>query len=1444
MREIISIHRRQRGDRWEYNINMVRTRNYISRIKHGFMLVFTGVVVLSVPGETKGGGGVPVRNHIKVSDVGETNKAGGFLYSDWLRPDATAANKQDVPVTFGSFVLSRSLLASVYDEVKNEWRQILQDNLGLQTAQGWLADTIADGQMGLADKWQHSSQEIYLQLAQTTTDSVLGAMAAGAEERAIVIRSVDWDLQLPVGDKDFQLGVNFLGPLHEKPDEAFLWQLRSYAGQNRTKGGNFGLIYRQARKGMFADDEAMYGGNAFLDYESGNDGDFWRWSLGVEYRSELLALYGNRYLALTDGEIQEDEYVYSADGYDVEAAWQLPEHPNVSGFVGYYLWEGENGDDDLKGIRYGTRLSFGEDGAQMELEFDSPEGSSKVKWGLQVSYLHKFGVPTSGAVETAERQFDPRNYFYDAVEREYAQKIRRSSSGGGGWRAAVVGLTGNAATLYAQLSNDEVLATLVGEKELPYSFNMLVNTTLAISTDIGASVLGDRDSFAMDLSAEPAVGSVTVSFIDEGRQLRLFPGAKVSLHHNGRRKPNIEYMVATIRMTLSPQQEQTDLQAWVDDDTLAVSLYEGAVAFAQNNAASVLVLGREAEARVWTMDGVTVVGGCGSGKERKNFVDDDGVAINAKTYCAPIVLEPVGAITVRGNLQSPILLTNISASGGSGIYRYSVVAGADFSFQDADLFLSPPKDFYLLTATVEVSDDTGVSTPGTLVVTVERAVEAIMANLSRGSYTVAHLEERVIETLSPNTGSPSYTFVLDDEAGVFGLVAAADDLSAELRINAVEGPALFIATVKINNINQVAIDNVFTVSVLPPVAAQAVNAQRFQMFGVIDNSFKSVVATITPSGGNGNYEYRKIADATDSFSTPDSNGVLSITAVNAVGTQALQVTVEVRDTFSAARMATVAVAVTVAGLSFSPLTVTSGVLAAGNILIDHFAEIESVSGCAGGVVNGKVSEITGDSLPVTNDPTSIKNSFDSGRYGIMVSVNLAGSYVYVITVSARCGGKADLSFSGAYRLDVANGSNEVFVPLQEAAANRTFAMDMDLQFRTPVSYLSPRYTLVAGGEYRNKKDDAALFTMDGANGMLMVSGGDERDGLYNNPYVLSVEISDSTSRRLTTAVSVVLISLLVRATDADLRGAGINSVTAAGEFSASYKTKTYNLSATEDFEVPLFAKSRGGLRIELVAGSTLALKSDDGSFVFVLGKSSEGVTWEFVDMPGVPIRYINSSSDFPSDASERSGEQVIIGPAVVHYKYFSSGIWYCIQGFTSCEFRNPTTSKLFSQSYFPAVLPSVIDDFSAEPMLAGHSSDFTLSPPFFMADKKRADNWKVWSDSHFMVNDYRYDTLAMRLPTRQAMDKFSYLWGLRQNVWAAQSPTSIAPSQLPIRHTAKANHNDFFMLCYPPGLFLFNKHGKAFVEAQMFHHQGVSCGAMERRYLTLQGNLGRHAGYA
>ena len=545
-----------------------------------------------------------------------------------------------------------------------------------------------------------------------------------------------------------------------------------------------------------------------------------------------------------------------------------------------------------------------------------------------------------------------------------------------------------------------------------------------------------------------------------------------------------------------------------------------------------------------------------------------------------------------------------------------------------------------------------------------------MANLSRGSYTVAHLEGRVIETLSPVDGSPPYSFVLDDGSGEFRLVAAADDLSAELRINAVAGPALFTVTVKIDdqNINQGAIDRIFTVSVLPPVAAQVVNAQRFQMFGVIDNGFKSVVATITPSGGNGNYEYRKIADATDSFSTPDSNGVLSIAGVNAVGTQILQVTVEVRDTFSAARMATVAVTVTVAGLSFSPLTVTSGVLATGNILIDHFAEIESASECTGGV-KGKIGAITGDSLPATEGITNIRNSFDSGRYGITVSVNLAGSYVYVITVRARCGGKDDLSFSGAYRLDVANGNSEVFVPLQEEAANRTVAID--LQFRTPVFYIPPlRYSLVDDGGYVNNKDGGALFTMDEANGMLTVSSGDERDGLYNNPYMLSVEISDSASQRLTTAVSVVLISLLVRAMEKDLHSVGI-SVTAAGQFSAS--SSPNNLSATEDFEI--LAKSRDGVRIELVAGSTLALKSEDGSFIIVLDGGSEGVTWVFIDMSG---DILTTFTGLPSNARERSGEQVIVGLRYerVANKYLSSSVWYCEQLVNTCDFLNPAALSL------------------------------------------------------------------------------------------------------------------------------------------------------------------------
>ena len=190
-------------------------------------------------------------------------------------------------------------------------------------------------------------------------------------------------------------------------------------------------------------------------------------------------------------------------------------------------------------------------------------------------------------------------------------------------------------------------------------------------------------------------------------------------------------------------------------------------------------------------------------------------------------------------------------------------------------------------------------------------------------------------------------------------------------------------------------------------------------------------------------------------------------------------------------------------------------------------------------------------------------------------MNLAGSYVYIITVRVLCIKQGDPNLIWSFLVPIGWMLQMAAMRLLCLCKKRRQTAHLPGIYNSVRQCLMCpplRYTLVADGGYRNSEDDAALFTMDGASGTLTVSGGDERDGLYNNPYVLSVEISDSTSRRLTTAVSVVLIPLLVRATEADLQAVGITDITPTGEFSAGGE----NFSATEDFEI--LAKSRDGVR--------------------------------------------------------------------------------------------------------------------------------------------------------------------------------------------------------------------------------------------------------------------------
>ena len=123
-----------------------------------------------------------------------------------------------------------------------------------------------------------------LQLNRASADYLTGLAVDRTEEEArrySFVRNVEWDYQSKLGKRRWQTGVNVLGALRESDDDAFVWQLRGYAAEEGSAGGNLGVIYRRV-----AGDENLVGVNVFLDYESHDYGDFWRWSYGGEWRGD------------------------------------------------------------------------------------------------------------------------------------------------------------------------------------------------------------------------------------------------------------------------------------------------------------------------------------------------------------------------------------------------------------------------------------------------------------------------------------------------------------------------------------------------------------------------------------------------------------------------------------------------------------------------------------------------------------------------------------------------------------------------------------------------------------------------------------------------------------------------------------------------------------------------------------------------------------------------------------------------------------------------------------------------------------------------------------------------------------------------------------------------------------------------------------------------------
>ncbi len=181
-------------------------------------------------------------------------------------------------------------------------------------------------------------------------------------------------------------------------------------------GANLGLGYR-----FLAGEGLLLGVNTFYDWLS--DPNVERWSVGAEARSAWLDLHGNWYQG-RGNDRDGDTLYYSPDGWDIELAAHLPTVPWVELGASYYLWEGEGGQDDLEGLRYGLSLkpftlwNIG-------LEYDDPDGDGG-SWGVKTDLNYQFGVPLSNQLALRGTQGTPDLWSrrYEKVEREYAIRVR------------------------------------------------------------------------------------------------------------------------------------------------------------------------------------------------------------------------------------------------------------------------------------------------------------------------------------------------------------------------------------------------------------------------------------------------------------------------------------------------------------------------------------------------------------------------------------------------------------------------------------------------------------------------------------------------------------------------------------------------------------------------------------------------------------------------------------------------------------------------------------------------------------------------------------------------------------------------------------------------------------------------------------------------------------
>ena len=695
-------------------------------------------------------------------------------------------------------------------------------------------------------------------------DAFAGALSQGAARLSFVKRA-RVELQTSLGGRKGAGGVDVAGALRESDDDIVGWQLRGYAAEHGTKGLNTGLFYRRVVGG------ALAGVNVFADYEDGDDGDFWRWSVGGDVKNRLGELSANRYFAITDAQVVGGQNTYTREGYDVDFAVRIPRLEWAKARVGYYEFKGEFGDEDENGFRAGLDLSPG-DGLVLGVEYDDDDG----KFGGNISYTHHFGETQQGAQRAGE--FNPRAHFYDSVRREYSQRISRAGNVANGALIVASGVNVN-------VSGDVAFTatSFAANAVTNFAFPLTGNAVTVQTQGNGALTMRHQGGgWVLTL-----LNNAQVAFLQTGAVLSVASGSG-TFERFGARRLSAVIMANT---TLGLLGTRFDFRA--DGANAFVTLIDGALSLSVGGNVSVTVLDAPGPGtRVYLYDsgGSSVVVGCGAGEVRS--------AAGLSADCKPAI----GVVFVGDSKTAPVTTTGditigtLQVTGGFDAQDINIVgARGDFRLANVDgmpslraLVLGGDNNSARAATVVVRGDDNEGKTPAAMLTVTVMVVERVVL-LGGGRVTVfaAADENEVVAVFQPLGGFPPYNNLnklLPSGAlpgGFQESAAAASVTITRTNTNAAAGSEHFFAY-EVTETRNGGDSASATVEV---TVIASLNAAIDFAGGALTAGMAATVATISAAGGIGDYAYSannnavSFVDGTIAVANFNNAGTISVNLI-------------------------------------------------------------------------------------------------------------------------------------------------------------------------------------------------------------------------------------------------------------------------------------------------------------------------------------------------------------------------------------------------------------------------------------------------------------------------------------------------------------------------------------------------------------------------------------